>query len=219
MYPKCFAASKLSAERWPPPCWTWQEYRASSRADQPINPGLRLENASPQIAGHGFERVRLCLHDSSAGPPSLTTVAQGPAANWCRRFGQTRIGTSQEEPTGDGLGATLGTDRSGESSRLDRLPTHARLLAVATRPAFLLQRACPFSCLHLRVESRNGASSASPRENLDAPASSHSRFPTARRTTGARSNPRDRPSLREGAERLPCRCRLLRIPNLLSGNP
>ena len=94
-----------------------------------------------------------------------------------------------------------------------------RLPAGTTRPAFLLQRACPFSCLHVRVESRNGASSTSPREDLDSSASSPSRFPTARRTTGARSNPRDRPSLREGTERLPCRCRLLRIPNLLGGNP
>lgn len=147
----------------------------------------RMPVPRPQVTTSSASGLTFMI--ARLGRPALRQLSRGLAANWGKRFGLTRIGTFQEEPTGDGLGATLGTDCSCEitlgPARYARPPTSRRH---ATQPSCYRVHAS-FSCLRLRVESRNRASSASPRENLDASAASHSRFQIAAHATGTMHKP------------------------------
>ena len=177
----------------------------------------RMPVPRPQVTTSSASGLTFMI--ARLGRPALRQLSRGLAANWGRRFGQTRIGTFQGEPAGDGLGATLGTDCSGESSRLDPLATHARLLAVATRPAFLLQSAC---LLLLPAPSRRESQRSLVREPSGEPGRIGGlAFKVPDRSTRDRHNAqaRDLRSIRQGTGRLQCHCGCLRIPNVLSGNP
>lgn len=177
----------------------------------------RMPVPRPQVTTSSASGLTFMI--ARLGRPALRQLSRGLAANWGKRFGLTRIGTFQEEPTGDGLGATLGTDCSGESSRLDPLATHARLLAVATRPSLLATEcmppspACAFAS-RVATEPRPralGRTWTHRRPRIQGSRSQHTRQ--------AQCKARDRRSIRQGTGRLQCHCGCLRIPNLLSGNP